>query len=72
MSAIAHNTKSEHARLEAHLDMIQSGKFVLEAGARDGFLAVALRDRFEDVTALDLVAPQIADSSVGVLGQAGA
>jgi SAM-dependent methyltransferase len=53
-----HATEREQARMRDLLELIPSrGESVLDIGARDGYLARLLADRFTRVVALDLVKP---------------
>lgn len=64
MHSTSHHTQKEKARLATLLDMISHGESVLEAGARDGFVATALCEKFNQVTALDLTQPSIEDPRI--------
>jgi len=60
-----HETELEQARIRDLLELIPSrGESVLDIGARDGYLARLLADRFTRVVALDLERPEVADSRV--------
>ena len=63
--ATIHATEREQARMGDLLELIPSrGESVLDIGARDGYLARLLADRFTRVVALDLVRPDVADPRV--------
>lgn len=54
----------EQDRIAAILALIPAGRKVLDVGARDGYISRLLIRSFEQVTALDLKKPQIADDSI--------
>jgi SAM-dependent methyltransferase len=55
----------EAARMRSLLELIPTqGESVLDIGARDGFLATQLVDRFGRIVALDLVQPMLSDARV--------
>src|SRR5438046_3734213 len=55
----------EHERVRKLVDMVpKKGKSLLDAGARDGALAVLFADHFDAVTALDLYKPDVRHAKV--------
>jgi hypothetical protein len=61
-------TEREQKRIADLLALIpQSGASLLDVGARDGYLATLLTDRYQRVVALDLQKPKVADPRVEVV-----
>lgn len=67
-----HATEREQARMRDLLELMPArGESVLDIGARDGYLARLLVDRFSRVVALDLERPDVMDPRVeSVVGDA--
>lgn len=58
-------SNQEKERTKDLLELIpEKGAKVLDAGAREGFFSILLTDYFEEVTALDLVKPEINHKNV--------
>jgi SAM-dependent methyltransferase len=58
-------SQKERERIDEIFRLVpQGGKTALDIGARDGFLSLRLAERFDRVTALDLVLPRIDHPSV--------
>ena len=54
------SSPSEQKRIAAFFALLpSSGALALDIGARDGFLAMKLAERFDEVVALDLDKPEI-------------